>query len=224
MPKPEFLKNACLVLVFGSLLATAKLQDQKSDNSSKAEIESPASVGLLLDNSKSMGRNRDAMVAAMRAFVQASDERDEFFVVNFSDSPYLDQDFTTDRRLIDKAIGSADSRGGSAFYDAAGSAAEHLRKSSRNKKRVLVVVSDGEDNESHVTFKFLLHELQTPGATTVFCIDVGDPGSRGGAVLDQLARQGGGVSFHVKKGKKIEQVVMEIAQEIRKRQPAQSSR
>jgi VWFA-related protein len=216
MPELNFVKNAFLLLVFGCLLATAKQQAQQTSNSSKPENESPSSVGLLLDNSKSMGRNRDAMVAAMRVLVQQRNEQDEFFVVNFSDSPYLDQDFTEDRRLIDKAIASAASRGGSAFYDAAGSAAEHLRKSSKHKKRILVVVSDGEDNESHVTFKFLLHELQKPGAPTVFCVDVGDRGSRGGAILDQMAKQSGGMSFHVKTGKQIEEVAAKIAAEIRK--------
>ncbi len=51
----------------------------------------------------------------------------------------------------------------------------------------------------------------------MFCIDMGEPGSRGGAILNEMAKQSGGMSFHVKKGKQIEEVAAQIAQEIRKR-------
>jgi len=65
-------------------------QDIEPQHSPGTGPESSASVGLVLDNSKSMSNKRDAMVAAMHLLVDGSSPKDEFFVVNFNEEPMLE--------------------------------------------------------------------------------------------------------------------------------------
>jgi Ca-activated chloride channel family protein len=211
----DLLKAACSFLVVVFLLPHIALSSQQTATTPQ-NGDAPASIGLLLDNSKSMAKKRNDMVAAMQMLVQASNPQDEFFVVNFNDHPYLDQDFTSDRNLVQKALERADARGGTAFYDAVSSSAAHLRKSAKYQRRILVVVSDGGDNESHLNRKEMLRQFQQPGSPTVDCIDPLGSDARDSTNLEKLAKQTGGLFFHVKNAKQFGEVAVRIAQEIRK--------
>jgi Ca-activated chloride channel family protein len=111
----------------------------------------PISVGLVIDNSGSMRDKRERVNAAALAFVEASNHDDEAFVVNFNDDYYLDldKDFTNDINELKEALERIDSRGSTALYDAIIGSLDHLKKGTRDKK-VLLVVTDGEDNSSRV--------------------------------------------------------------------------
>jgi len=111
----------------------------------------PISVGLVVDNSGSMRDKREKVNLAALAFVEASNREDEAFVVNFNDDYYLDldKDFTNDINELKEALERIDSRGSTALYDAIVGSLDHLKKGSRDKK-VLLVVSDGEDNSSRI--------------------------------------------------------------------------
>ncbi|MCL4523037.1 MAG: VWA domain-containing protein [Acidobacteria bacterium] len=111
----------------------------------------PISVGLVIDNSGSMRDKRERVNAAALAFVEASNREDEAFVVNFNDDYYLDldKDFTNDINDLKDALEKIDSRGSTALYDAIIGSLDHLKKGTRDKK-VLLVVTDGEDNSSRV--------------------------------------------------------------------------
>jgi VWFA-related protein len=111
----------------------------------------PITVGLVVDNSGSMREKRERVNAAALAFVEASNPNDEAFVVNFNDDYYLDmdKDFTNDINVLKEALERIDSRGSTALYDAVVGSLDHLKKGSRDK-RVLLVVTDGEDNASRV--------------------------------------------------------------------------
>jgi Ca-activated chloride channel family protein len=111
----------------------------------------PISVGLVVDNSGSMRDKREKVNIAALAFVEASNREDEAFVVNFNDDYYLDldKDFTNDINELKEALERIDSRGSTALYDAIIGSLDHLKKGTRDKK-VLLVVSDGEDNSSRV--------------------------------------------------------------------------
>jgi Ca-activated chloride channel family protein len=109
----------------------------------------PVGVGLVIDNSASMKSKRLRVNAAALDFVKSSNPQDQVFVVNFNDEFYLDMDtdFTNDQSVLRAALERIDSRGGTALYDAILGSIHHLRKSVRDKK-VLLVVTDGEDNSS----------------------------------------------------------------------------
>jgi Ca-activated chloride channel homolog len=215
----KLFKNAVLFVIVCCLFLHAKLPNPQMQSAAPQNGDAPASIGLLLDNSKSMAGKRSDIVAALQKLIAASNPQDEFFVVNFSDTPYLDQDFTSDRDLIERALEKQAAPQGTAFYDAVGSSSEHLRKSAKYRKRVLVIASDGDDNESHVTSQKLFQELAQPGAPVVYCIDLGNSETTKSAnILDKMAKQTRGLVFHLKNTKHLEQVAVQIEQEIRKQE------
>ena len=112
----------------------------------------PVSIGILVDNSGSMRTKRNAVSKAVVNLVQASNSRDEVFVVNFNDEPYLDQDFTNKVDLLKEAIDHVDSRGGTALYDAVVASADHL-KGAKLEKKALLVVTDGKIMRAGIHWK-----------------------------------------------------------------------
>src|SRR5712664_636437 len=109
----------------------------------------PVSMGLVIDNSGSMRDKRPRVNEAALTLVQASNPQDEAFVVNFNDDFYLDldKDFTNSIPELKEALERIDSRGSTALRDAILGSLDHLKKASKDKK-VLLVVTDGEDNAS----------------------------------------------------------------------------
>ncbi len=118
----------------------------------------PVSFGLVVDNSGSMRDKRPQVNAAALTFVKTSNPQDEGFVVNFNDDYYLDteHDFTSDLDEMKTALERIDARGSTALYDAVIGSLDHLKKGSRDKK-VILVVTDGEDNASR-------HSLRIPSS------------------------------------------------------------
>ncbi len=106
----------------------------------------PVSMGLVIDNSGSMREKRPRVNEAAITLVQASNRDDEAFVVNFNDDFYLDldKDFTNSIPELKEALERIDSRGSTALYDAIIGSLDHLKKASKDK-RVLLVITDGED-------------------------------------------------------------------------------
>jgi Mg-chelatase subunit ChlD len=109
----------------------------------------PVTMGLVIDNSGSMREKRSQVNAAAMTFVRTSNPQDEVFVVNFNDEYYLDlnEDFTSDPKELDEALGRIDSRGSTALYDAVIGSLDHLKKGHKDK-RVLLVITDGDDDAS----------------------------------------------------------------------------
>src|SRR5216684_154936 len=105
----------------------------------------PVSIGILIDNSGSMREKRSKVNQAALNLVRASNPKDEVFVVNFNDEYYLDQDFTNDLLKLKEALEKIDARGGTALFDAVVASADHLKLHARLEKKVLFIVTDGED-------------------------------------------------------------------------------
>jgi VWFA-related protein len=181
--------------------------------------EQPASIGILLDNSGSMSAKRDDAVAALKEFVKASNPQDEFFVVNFNDDAYLDADFTSNPKSIFEALGHADARSGTALYDAIMVSADHLRQKSKYKKRAMMVVTDGMDNRSRYSIKQTIKQLHEPGTPAVYAIGLFSRGEarRARKPLDLLASETGGMALYPENETQFNEMVRQIAQEIRKR-------
>src|SRR5260370_1174673 len=121
----------------------------------------PVSMGLVIDNSGSMRDKRPRVNEAAITLVQASNPQDEAFVVNFNDAFYLDldKDFTSSIPELKEALERIDSRGSTALYDAILGSLDHLKKASKDKK-VLLVVTDGEDKASRDSLEKLIREVQ----------------------------------------------------------------
>ena len=121
----------------------------------------PVSMGLVIDNSGSMRDKRPRVNEAALTLVQTSNPQDEAFVVNFNDDFYLDldKDFSSSIPELKEALERIDSRGSTALYDAIIGSLDHLKKGVKEKK-VLLIVTDGEDNTSRNSLEKTLREVQ----------------------------------------------------------------
>ena len=108
----------------------------------------PISLGIVIDNSGSMREKRAKVNKAALNLVRASNPQDEVFVVNFSDEFFLDQPFTNKINLLQSALEKYETRGGTALYDAVVASADELKRHGKLQKKILFVVTDGEDDAS----------------------------------------------------------------------------
>src|SRR5262245_58150251 len=161
--------------------------------------DTPATVGLVIDNSGSMTNKRKDVVSAASAFLVASHPQDEMFIVNFNRRPWLGLPtgtaFTSDRSTLRATLTETRAEGTTALYDALKLAVDHLNESNRQRK-ALVVLSDGGDNASSVKLDDALRLAQQSSAT-IYCIGIYDPfqKDRNPSALKKIAKVTGGEAF-----------------------------
>ena len=180
----------------------------------------PVSMGLVIDNSGSMRDKRPRVNEAAITLVQASNPQDEAFVVNFNDDFYLDldKDFTSSIPELKEALERIDSRGSTALYDAIIGSLDHLKKASKDK-RVLLVVTDGEDNTSHNSLEKTIREIQkTP--TVIYTIGLLSQESKKNAkrarrALEQIAIASGGLAYFPENVEDVHNICQQVAHDIR---------
>jgi len=181
-------------------------------------MDVPVSLGIIVDNSGSMRDKRSAVNNAALNLVRASNPADEVFIVNFNDEYWLDQDFTANIGLMKEALDKVDSRGGTALYDAVMASADHLSKNGTKDKKVLVVVTDGEDNSSRESLERAVRALQDENGPVVYTIGIlGDErdSKRAKRALTQLALETGGVYFFPKDATEVDEISRAVAHDIR---------
>jgi len=110
----------------------------------------PVSLGLVIDNSRSIEPRKQRLDAAALAFVQQSNPQDEAFVVHFDFDARLTQDFTSDEHQLERVLSGVKPFGQTALYDALILAIDHLGKAKHEKKAILLI-TDGLDNVSKHT-------------------------------------------------------------------------
>lgn len=177
----------------------------------------PVALGIVIDNSGSMRDKRPAVNQAAINLVKASNPNDEVFVVNFNDEYYLDQDFTSQIPQLKDALERIESRGGTALYDAVVASAEHLKKNARLEKRVLLVVTDGEDNASRESLEQAIRRLQAENGPTVYTVGLlgEEKQRRARRALSEMSEQTGGVSFFPKDLSEVDSITQTVAHDIR---------
>src|SRR6185312_13283110 len=207
-----------ITLLITTLLATI-LQDSQKQLLPPATEETPASIGILLDSSASMRDKRDAAVEALKEFVKASPPEDEFFVVNFNHNAYMDANFTKDHKAVIEAFGHMDPQGGKAFNDAIVAWADNFREGAKNKKRAIVLVTNGIDKKSHSSYKTMLANLHQTDMPAIYAIGLFDPvkAEQERKDLDLLAQETGGMTFYPKDQKQFNEMARQITQEIKSR-------
>jgi Ca-activated chloride channel homolog len=179
----------------------------------------PVSVGLILDNSTSMGRKRKDVTEAALAFVRSSNPRDEVFVVNFNERVALglpaEKPFTADAAELERALNGVPARGRTALYDAIHTGLTHLKNASHERK-ILIVISDGGDNASSVKLAQVLAEMERSDISiyTIGLFDDYDE-DRNPAVLKTIARTTGGEVFLPHELEEVVPICERIAAEIR---------
>lgn len=180
----------------------------------------PISLGLIIDNSGSMRPKRQKVEAAALAFVKASNPRDEVFIVNFNDEAFLDQEFTSDQKKMEEKLARIDSRGGTAMRDAISMSIDYMKESGKKDKKVLMVITDGNDNNSRGTLERLVQKCQQTDGVLVYAIGLLNEEARGEAkkaqkALNAITVGSGGVAYYPKAVSEMDPYVAQIAADIR---------
>jgi VWFA-related protein len=186
-----------------------------------ASVDTPVTVGLVVDDSGSMRGKRPEVVMAGLAFAKASNPQDEFFVINFNNSvvrglpPQLP--FTDDLQTLRAALYYGQPVGQTALYDAIAYGLRHLDLGHRDK-RTLIVVSDGGDNVSDLSLSELVH-LVVASRATIYTVGLFDPVNRdlNPGALRKLANISGGEYFEPKALDQVLPTLEKISKDIRNR-------
>src|SRR5215472_2941736 len=132
--------------------------------------DSPVSIGVLVDDSGSMRSKREQAAQMIMELLTNGNPSDEFLVIKFNDQAFIDQEFTRDLNGAQNGLARGSSRGGTALYDSLLSTSDHVMKTAKYARRVLLVVSDGEDNESRAKLPAVLQDFQLLNRPTVYAI------------------------------------------------------
>jgi VWFA-related protein len=183
-------------------------------------LDLPVSMGILIDNSGSMRDKRGAVNDAALKLLTASNPQDEAFVVNFSDRAYLDQGLTTDRVALNRGISRFDSAGTTALYDAVAASADELAKNGKDRREVLLIVTDGADNASKLTIEEAIRRVQVLGGPVVYTIgllyDTGkEESARARTALETLSQDTGGVAYFPNSLQDVGEIASQVAKDIR---------
>jgi Ca-activated chloride channel family protein len=179
----------------------------------------PVSLGLVIDNSGSMREKRTAVESAALALVRDSNKQDEVFVVNFNDEPYLDADFTNDIAVMEQGLTKIDSRGGTAMRDAIRVSIDHLKDKGKRDKKVILVVTDGNDNASNTTLESLVRLAQQDDvliyAIGLLTEEEKREAGKAKRALGILVESTGGQVFYPKELSEVERIAHQVAYDIR---------
>ncbi len=189
----------------------------------------PVTMGIVIDDSGSMQEKRPAVNAAALTFVNTSNPNDQAFVVNFNDVYYIDTPgaFASNKGELRAALDHIDARGGTALYDAVYASLDHLKLGNRDKK-VLLVITDGDDNSSNYTFPQLIQYAEKSSAEIYTIGLLGGDDEGGGLfhihsggdrhaerILKDLAQATGGEAYFPKSLAQVNEVCENIAHLIR---------
>jgi Ca-activated chloride channel homolog len=184
-----------------------------------AAEDRPVTLGIIVDASGSMRTRQPEVVTAALAFVRASNPSDETFVVNFNDYAFKGLppgvSFSNNPQELRAALLAPKPEGRTALYDALALAAGHLAKGKWENK-VLLLISDGGDNNSTHDFAETMRALEMSGAT-VYSIALFDPDEHEHNVglLHRLSKMSGGEAFEPMDISEIEPLCLRIAADIR---------
>ena len=179
----------------------------------------PISLGLVIDNSASMRQKRQKVEAAALQLVKASNPQDEVFIVNFSDSAFLDCPFTHNIAKLQEGLARIDSRGATAMRDAIGMSINYMKSNAKLDKKILLVVSDGDDNLSESTLEQVIRQAQQ-AEVLIYAIGLLAEEDRGSArqaqkALDTITGATGGAPYYPKELAEVDQIALQVAHEVR---------
>jgi VWFA-related protein len=179
----------------------------------------PISLGMIIDNSGSMREKRQKVETASVDLVKASNPQDEVFIVNFNDDAFLDVPFTNDIKKMEEGIARIDSRGGTAMRDAISMSMDYLRKEGKRQKKVLLIITDGNDNASNISLEKLVNRAQQ-NEVLVYAIGLLNEEERREArlakrALDSISHDSGGLAFYPKGASDVDEIALQVAHEIR---------
>jgi Ca-activated chloride channel family protein len=172
----------------------------------------PLSVGLVFDTTGSMADKLPSARDAATAFLKTSNPHDEYFLIEFADQPELVENFTTDLAKLQKRIFSTSARGQTPLFDAVQMGLEKI-KDARNTKKALLVITDGEDNNSRSTFSDV-RELTRQEDVLIYAIGLVGT-NRGQQTIKDIVETAGGRAFFPSSAGQLSDICTRIAIELK---------
>jgi Ca-activated chloride channel family protein len=175
----------------------------------------PVSLGLVIDNSRSIEPRKQRLDAAALSFVQQSNPEDEAFIVHFDDEVRLSQDFTTKLSDLQQTLAATKPFGQTAIYDALMTAIEHM-DAAKHEKKALLLITDGEDNSSKSTLDDVVEALKR---NHISVFSVGLLSEAGGLKAEQslirVAESSGGRAYFPENVEQARLMMEKIARDLR---------
>ncbi len=188
-----------------------------------ARTDIPLSISLLIDTSASVAQKlKFEQEAASEFFASVLRPQDKGLLAEFDTGVTLIQDFTNDANVLSKQLKTLRAAGGTSLYDALYLVSEEKLVWDRTEQRkTIIIISDGEDTVSNVTFEEALEMVQRAGAT-IFAISTNKGGhfgvqgnDEGDAVLEQLAAATGGRVYYPRRIDDLGSAFADIDKELR---------
>jgi Ca-activated chloride channel homolog len=183
------------------------------------EGDTPITVGLIVDHSRSMGSKLPEVGIAVSSFAHSSNPQDEMFVVDFNDNVSIERvkgkPFSNDPNDLEEALTAVAARGRTALYDAVSAGLSHLRDG-RWPKKALIIISDGGDNASKLKYSQVLAQARE-SQTLIYSIGLvgSDSADENPGVLRKLCKDTGGIAYFPQVGESVASVSAEIARDLR---------
>ncbi|MBA2702488.1 MAG: VWA domain-containing protein [Blastocatellia bacterium] len=186
-----------------------------------SDDDSPVSVGVIFDVSGSMGGDKISRARdALSKFIQTSHDSDEYFLIAFNSRAQLLLDKTRDGNAVLDKLTFVQTKNNTALYDACYLGVEKVQRGA-HPKRALLLISDGQDNNSRYTFNELRRLLKESDVTLygIGILSGNDAGSslgmEGQGILDELAGVSGGKAFFPRSAAEMDDIFEQIALELR---------
>ena len=180
----------------------------------------PVSLGIVIDDSGSMSTKRTRVEAAALAMVRESNPQDEVCVVNFNDDAFLDVPFTNDVHKMEQGLARIDSRGGTAMRDALNMSLDYTREKAKKDKKVLLVITDGNDNASNISLESVVRRSNQADtlvyAIGLFTEEEKHEATKARRALKELTSATGGLAFYPKDVSEVQALAVEVARDIRR--------
>jgi len=174
-----------------------------------SQEEGPVSLGILFDSSGSMKDRIDASITSLREFFLTSIPGDEFFLVQFADEVHRLTDFTPQPDEIFAKLGRVQPKGWTALLDAI-ALGSHQMRHARNSRRVLLILSDGGDNNSRFS-ESEIRNMVLESDLRVYAIGL----FHRPRLLQQLAEATGGQALVAQRLSELPDIVQKLSAEIR---------
>jgi Ca-activated chloride channel family protein len=183
------------------------------------ERDTPVTVGLIVDHSRSMGPKLAGVAAALTSFAHSSNPQDQMFVVDFNDDVSVElmkgKAFSNDPTELEEALNAVSARGRTALYDAVSEGLLHL-KYSHLEKKALIIISDGGDNASHLKYPQVLAQARQSQAVIYSIALLGsDDEEENPNLLKRLCKDTGGLAYFPAQGESVATVSAAIARDLR---------
>jgi Ca-activated chloride channel homolog len=195
----------------------------------RTERELPLRVGLVIDTSGSVTSRFKFEKQGAGAFVHQAlqSERDQAFVMGFSDSPKVSQDFVNDPKTLSRAVQGLTIGGGTALYDAVAAGCQKLLATSDRDMtaRVLVILSDGQNNAGQLGLDAAI-DLAQQAQVVIYAVSTNYQyltdqedwdATQGNKNLRRLAEETGGRMFKPAVASEVGKAFAKVAEELRSR-------